>query len=123
MSRRLVNGEVRSGEGTKPRQPSADTRVLMRPLPVELRPMPKGERTVNATAGLKRCPQCRTNRPLSAFARNKARHDGLQAQCKACQYPARWMPRKPPQHEPGWWSRLTDDQRATELLSRMRARR
>lgn len=35
-------------------------------------------------ASKKRCPACRTDKPLSSFASNSARADGLQTACRSC---------------------------------------
>lgn len=32
------------------------------------------------------CPHCEETKPVSEFAKNKARHDGLQSWCKVCLY-------------------------------------
>lgn len=35
---------------------------------------------------LKKCPKCNTDKPISEFHKNAAQHDGLQCQCKVCNW-------------------------------------
>lgn len=48
--------------------------------------------------GVKRCPTCGEEKPLDQFGKNRARHDGVQTHCKACQaarHKATYKPKKP----------------------------
>lgn len=47
---------------------------------------------------MKRCPSCGEDKPLDQFGKNRARHDGLQSECKDCarvRDAARYQKKKP----------------------------
>lgn len=42
---------------------------------------------------IKKCPKCKTEKPVSMFSRDRSQSDGLQSRCKACsrESHARWL--------------------------------
>src|SRR5687768_11780653 len=45
---------------------------------------------------MRRCPKCRQTKPRDAFARNRARKDGLDSWCREC-HRARYLGQLPPE--------------------------